>query len=315
MTDLVKGDTYFAKTLDIVFGELADDFLVGDTVCVARVNDRVNVLYVCKNTPCKTMKDLVEMVPGRYSTNCRIISLSGRDRVGKSTTASALYNELLFKHPDVKVMSFCDALRLELEEYYNIPVEVTKWVAGTMPKMLVDWCRSTGKKLDRYSYKDTVTFKMADLKLSNLQQEAIRYLWSKNQITEESVDIFDTEFTIRDFLIIHGTKIRRNTDPGYWVNKTKKLIDESYTDEEECVIIFDDMRFRNEFEMLNEYDTLFVWLDNGLTGKGRNEIEQLALAIYRDHKDSFKYLKVPVPLTKESISQTVNSVIETRHIV
>jgi hypothetical protein len=65
---------------------------------------------------------------------------------------------------------------------------------------------------------------------------------------------------VRPVLQVWGTEFRRATDPNYWVRQAEQQID-LHRGASNCPLVFNDVRFHNEIEMLHDWGFLVIKVD------------------------------------------------------
>lgn len=73
----------------------------------------------------------------------------------------------------------------------------------------------------------------------------------------------ETKDRFRGLLQVWGTDFRRAQESGYWVDRLEDRIIRSQAEDNSRVLVVDDARFPNEFDMLKDYGTIFVRLESG----------------------------------------------------
>jgi hypothetical protein len=130
----------------------------------------------------------------------KIISISGKAGVGKSTLAGLIVGQV----PGAVKVSFADALRHDVAEYYGI-----------------------GHKLVFLPIFKTMSFRLGS-----------------------------RDVTGRELLQMHGV-LMRGADPEYWVKRALVVVEEELAP----LVVYDDVRYGNEFHALRERGAIMVRLD------------------------------------------------------
>lgn len=73
----------------------------------------------------------------------------------------------------------------------------------------------------------------------------------------------DIKDTYREILQVWGTDFRRAQDPDYWCRALAERIVRSRAEDSSRILVVDDCRFTNEYEMLRKGGFKFVLLESG----------------------------------------------------
>lgn len=155
-----------------------------------------------------------------------IVGFSGKMGVGKTTLARGLCGALADKRVHAVRVSFADAIRAEMHTLYGIPVGLLLSQEG----------------------------KSSPAPLAGTRQLGL-------DVVEKVLASFGGETpTVRGLMQAHGTA-RRKEDPDYWVKRAEYDIQKEPGLGPFSVIVFDDVRVKNEAEMIHENDGVLIRVD------------------------------------------------------
>lgn len=182
-------------------------------------------------------------------------------------------NELIDNSDEMKAgrVSFGDALREELVEYYGIPEEYVEDEHIDKNKIIID--------LGQYTHRPQMP-----------------ELWLTLGIIHATQDFY-LPITLRELYITHGTRIRRAQDPLYWIKKITEKI--NALEDQVDLIINDDPRTASDFEYLLNYDTDIYHLKNGCSNISDISQDAMNKWLTDNPQHITKQIDVPLPLSQE----------------
>jgi len=210
----------------------------------------------------------------------KIVSLYGRDKVGKTTIASALKERL---GPSAILISFSDELRKEIEMFYGIPRCYT-----------VDEDK-----------KETI-IRLGDFPYTEEMKEKWKF-YNINIIT----DFDNVKITPRKLMHVHSFYIRRKENVDWLVDAYNDKIENLSGDIQ--YVITDDCRPANELKLINSLNSRLFFLNNrkDLFGPSyKNILEEDLIKYIEKHFDSFICIQMKIPVDSENIETALKTIQE-----
>lgn len=194
------------------------------------------------------------------------IYFCGDDKVGKSTMANSL-QELIqrrYRKPAI-VASFADGVRDELVNLYGIHESII-------------WNKSVDKNME---------ICLGDY----IYEGIIPVLWKKYGLIKELKDYSDVTLSLRELFVTHGTKIRRQENDLYWMEKLQERIKSIQGLD---AVIIDDARSPSDFSL--GHNKKIIYLYNNLETKENLEQDRFRKWLEKNKDQVATEIEVPVPL-------------------
>jgi len=164
-----------------------------------------------------------------------VILFVGQNRVGKTTMANSMVQQLLAVGKNAVRLSYGDCVRAELRDYYGLPEH-----------LLYD------SRID----KNTAILHLKDYNYHHQMPALLR----KMELINSPSEYDNIIISLRDLFILHATKLRRKQDPAYWTKSFNRVL-ASYNNLE--YLICDDCRHPDDFA--NFTSPVIFRLDNGIS--------------------------------------------------
>ncbi len=234
----------------------------------------------------------------------KLIAFTGRNKVGKTQIANGVLVFLEGLGYKVRKLSFADVLRDELESLYHIDKRTftykptDEYIPPIIQKAIDAKC------FDPVHYKDQLIVRLGDLELSNETKLLWKSVPKYIEFGYNKIQFNDIKVTLRELMIFHSTHIRREIDTNWWTDLFSYELAESRVAEVD-IVINDDARFYNEFEVLRCHADRVIWLDNGNDSEP-DEIEKILLKWKEEIGIPEKVItdmidKVPIPIGPKQI--------------
>ena len=192
----------------------------------------------------------------------RVIGLSGKKQVGKSTAMEILTSELENRGFVVLHRSFATPIKELVSQITNhtmFALEQEEVKSKEVTPLKTYWViQSDGTKLGPFynSYDRTIA----------LQEDILRD-------PDGNQDILTTKPTVRELLQQIGTNVVRDIHPNIWIEILRKSIS-YYAISQKVVVIISDVRFNNELEVIvNEFNGDVLRITRDLSHQDNHESE------------------------------------------
>lgn len=201
-----------------------------------------------------------------------IIYFCGDDKAGKTTMAKSLQKIFELRYNiKIPILSFSAGLRYELIHLYGLPNDIIN---------------------NRFIDKNNVIFELGAFKFD----KDIPELWVRFKLINNVEEYKNVQISLRDLLVTHGTKIRRQQDDLYWFEQVKTSIKKLYGDRQ--YIIIDDPRSPSDFTLTKK--PFIFHLNNG--NKTEKNLEQSRFQKWIKENEALvtEKINVPIPLSQYS---------------